>query len=415
MSGKVVVAGYLLPLVKTIEEMYPDFDVVVVEDADVVERSRFGPALRASTARELITWPYPLAHAADAFHHRYRDLDVRAVLPGVEYAVPFAARLAERYGVPGATLGAANLLRDKALLRAVSREAGVANPAVAEVDDLEAVRGFLREHPGPVVLKPANRQASVGVRIVRDPDDVESAWTQALSQEEARYVAYDGLPLRMLVEEFVAGPEFSVEMLLDAGRPLFANVTGKLLHPGDRPIELGHVVPADIPAALAEELVSATECLMDVIGFGSGLTHCEWIVRDGVPYLVECAGRMPGDGIVDLIERAWPIDLVRRYVTVMLGGTRDPAPRVPLGGAAVLYPAVPPGVIESIDGLDEARAVPGVHQSVCVLAVGDRVNELRSSWDRVVGAAATGPTTADALAAAWSAVARIAIKTIPDA
>ena len=54
--------------------------------------------------------------------------DPVAILPGVEYAVPFAARLAERYGVPGAGLGAATILSDKALLRAVTSEAGIPNP-----------------------------------------------------------------------------------------------------------------------------------------------------------------------------------------------------------------------------------------------------------------------------------------------
>jgi hypothetical protein len=29
---------------------------------------------------------------------------------------------------------------------------------------------------------------------------------------------------------------------------------------------------------------------------GSGWTHCEWRVEDGVPYLMECAGRMAGGG-----------------------------------------------------------------------------------------------------------------------
>lgn len=419
MSGTVIVIGYLSVVLRTAGSVFPEANIVLVDDTEVVARSRFHAAVEAAPRQELITWPYADELSADEFYHRYRDRDVLAVIPAVEYAVPFAARLSERYQVPGATLGAARLLRDKAALRAASRAAGIANPASQLVTDVGQVLDFIGRHPGPVVIKPTNRQGSVGTRVVRTPADAAAAWEQALSQEEAWFVAYRDLPLRMLVEEYVAGPEFSVEMLVHAGQSQFANVTAKLLHPGDRPIELGHVVPADIPDDLAERLIAATAELMDAIGFGSGLVHCEWIVRDGgqwagVPYLVECAGRMPGDGIVDLIERAWPIDLVRRYLTVMAGEAPPPPPSRPAGGAAVLYPVVPPGIIASIDGLEEARAVPGVYQCACVLAVGERVNELRSSWDRVVGAASCLSTPAGALAAAQEAIAKVKVVTVPD-
>jgi hypothetical protein len=56
------------------------------------------------------------------------------------------------------------------------------------------------------------------------------------------------------------------------------------------------------------------------VGFGTGFVHCEWIVDDsGVPCLVECAGRMPGDGIIDLIEYAWDVTIVEAYLDLMRG------------------------------------------------------------------------------------------------
>jgi hypothetical protein len=49
-----------------------------------------------------------------------------------------------------------------------------------------------------------------------------------------------------------------------------------------------------------------------------------------------------------------------------------------------------------------------------VVKPGDRVNELRSSWDRVVGAAATAATVAEALAAAEESVGKIVVRTSPE-
>src|SRR5262249_26784809 len=155
----------------------PADSVVFVDEPDVaVGRDVENHLHKSPSARELINFEYQLPGAADAFFHRYRRLRPTAVIPGVEYAVPFAARLAERYGVPGAGFGAAQVLRDKSLLRIVTGAAGIANPQSRPVDGPETVRAFMAEHGGPIVLKPANRQASIGTKIVFDPDEIELAW-----------------------------------------------------------------------------------------------------------------------------------------------------------------------------------------------------------------------------------------------
>jgi biotin carboxylase len=416
MGQTVIIVGNLALLLPEVERVLPPGgELLVIQDPSLVERAAFVNAIAASPRRRSTPWPYPRPATADPWYHRHRDLDVLAVIPAVEYAVSFAARLAERYGVPGASFGAASLLRDKTLLRAATTAAGLRNPAYAPVSSLAEAREFAAAHPGPLILKPTNRQGSVGTRIVPDPAELELAWRQTQQQEEAVFVAYQDLPLSMQVEEFVAGTEYSVEMLVRDGVSEFANVTDKLLHPGVCPVELGHMVPADVPPDQWSLLVDATAEVMAVVGFGTGVVHCEWIVREGQPYLVECTGRLPGDGIVGLIEHAWPIDLVHRYVVMMMGGRLGPVPERPAAAAATLFAGAGAlGVVEAVEGLADAAAVPGVYQSGCAVVPGQRVNELRSAWDRGVGAAATGETVAQALAAARSAVEKIVVRTMPE-
>ena len=94
------------------------------------------------------------------------------------------------------------------------------------------VLAFMRRHPGPIVLKPANRQASVGIQVIRDPAEISDAWLNCLVQDESVYVPDRPIERRMLAERFVCGHEYSVEMLVRAGEQLFFNVTGKQLFPG---------------------------------------------------------------------------------------------------------------------------------------------------------------------------------------
>ena len=154
--------------------------------------------------------------------------------------------------------------------------------------------------------------------------------------------------------------------------------------------------------------------MLDAVGFASGFGHREWIVSEGVPHLVECAGRMPGDSIVPLIMQAWQADVVDWFLTVMRGDA--PAGPLPTGaprGAAAWFLHVEPGEVVSVRGVHEARALEGVTSAEVSVAAGDATYELRSSWDRV-GYVLTLAEDADtALALARRAAETIAIDVVP--
>ncbi|MFD9124132.1 ATP-grasp domain-containing protein [Kitasatospora sp. NPDC059571] len=411
----VVVVGFSLVALKSLAEFQPDATVIVIEEPDVVrKRDLLTQVGQLPVVRELVQWEYQLPGTADAFYNARPDLAPVAVAPLSDYGVPFAARLSERYGVPGAGFGAASLLRDKEQLRLVARAAGIANPESEPVASPDALRAFMAAHPGPVVLKPANRQAAVGVRVLHAADEVDEAWAECTVQDEGVFVPDRPMPLRMLAERCVVGPEFSVEMLVRDGVALFGNVTAKELYPGPRPVESGHVAPAGISPELTRAMLERTERLLQAVGFGSGITHCEWIVADGTPYLVECAGRFAGDAIIELIERAYGIDLVRSFWAVMKG---QPLP-APLNGtagqaAAIRFVVADPGEIEAVSGVEEALAVPGVVSAAVSFKPGDRTYELRCSWDRIGSAIACGATPGEAVDRAREAVGLIEVKVRP--
>lgn len=417
MTRPVVLVGFVAAaLGSSIKDFQPDGSVIFVEEPDVVRKRGARETVAGSAlVRELIEWEFHLPGKADEFFHIHRDLAPAAVVPLTEYATPFAARLAERYGLPGAGFGAAQILRDKGVLRQVSRAAGIANPESARVESPADVRAFLAEHPGKVVLKPANRQASVGTQVIEDPAEVEQAWANCVVQDEGVFVPDRAMELRMLAERFVEGDEYSVEMLLRDGKPLFANVTGKQLFPGPRPVELAHIVPADISAELTALLGEETRRLTDAAGFRTGIVHCEWIVSDGVPYLVECAGRFAGDGIIELIQRAYPVELNRAYFSVMKDEpVVDALPRKAEGGAAVRFVSIEPGVIDDVRGVEKASQAEGVFMCDVGVSAGDRFGGLRSSWDRVGDLMVTADSPAKALRLAEEAVALIEIDVRPD-
>jgi biotin carboxylase len=410
----VIMVGYVPVALTSLAEFQPDRTVIVIEEPDVVRKRDVAARMAGvAVARDLISFEYQLAGAADAFYNAHRDLNPAAIAPLQEYATPFAARLAERYGRPGASFGAVQLLRDKSLLRTVTAAAGIRNPVSATVTGPESLRAFLDTHPGKVVLKPANRQAAVGTLILDGTTPAEDAWAACVAMDEGLMVPDRDMPLHMLAETFVEGHEYSVEMLVENGRPVFTNLTDKVLYPGPRPIEAGHVAPAAVPAELRARLAAETARVLAAVGFGTGVVHCEWIVDDGEPCLVECAGRFAGDGIIDLIERAYPVAMVRAFWSLMKGEPVDvPLPAEAERAAAVAFLHAQPGEVQHIAGLDEAQAAPGVVDAHVGVQPGGRVNELLSSWDRPGSVTALGATAEEALRRAQDAADLIQIKVI---
>lgn len=405
--------GFSKVLLAALDRVLPARSVMVIEDPDIIEardvRRRLSSHPSFAFLRE-----GPIQDNADrsgllqAAGGRGR---IVAVIPGVEYGVVAAAVLASAWNLPGAGPRAAGIFRDKTVLREHADAVGLPQPwwqIAAGPSDIAAFRAAR----GRCVLKPANRQASLGVRVLDDDDDPVTAWAQTASVQERRQRARRSPPVRHLIEEYLAGPEVSAECLVDNGMIVFINVTAKRVNGGSWPVELGHVVPAPLPSVITDRVAALMARLVVTSGFGTGVLHAEWILVDGAkPHLLECAARLPGDGIADLIDLVYGGSIAGDLVG-LLGGSgpsRSARQCVRAGGAAVRFLTCPPGVVRYIGGTDLARKAQGVREVTVTVALDDTVAPLRSSWDRIGHVVATGPTGQDAEARAAHATALITI------
>jgi hypothetical protein len=242
--------GFGQALLAHLDDRLPPNAVVVVEDPDVIEkRSVHAEAKRLRCVGEVVAARY---HVDLSFGESIEScLDgwrADVVLPALEYGVPGAAALAERWGLPGGSVRASRCLTDKLRLREAAAAAGLRNPEWREVFGPRDVADFARGRP--VVLKPANRHASLGVQLLSPDDDLAAAWEATAAARDELLLPNRDLPGRYIAERRVDGDEYSVEALVREGEILFLNVTAKRTAAGRHPVELGHVVPADLPRAI---------------------------------------------------------------------------------------------------------------------------------------------------------------------
>jgi biotin carboxylase len=338
----------------------------------------------------------------DLLRREHAERPFTRVLTLTEPGLLPAARLNAEWGLGGNSVRTVRLLKDKALMRDRLAEVSLSPVRYRTVRDADELAAFLAELDGvPAVVKPPDSGGSDGVTVVATPADVPLAWRRVA--ESGRAVA--------LAEEYLDGPEISVEAFSHDGVHTVVAVTDKFLGPGV--IEVGHAVPAALTEPVRRQVCELTTALLDAVGLVEGPSHTEIKLTARGPRVVESHNRTGGDFIPDLVQLVHGVDLFRLAVGVPLGlETWRPEPRPARGGAAVRFILAEPGTVTEVtapDGLDPAVTLTLTAQP------GAAVPPLRWSDDRVCGhVIATGDTAADAVARSVAAVAQIRVDTRTD-
>lgn len=178
-----------------------------------------------------------------ALEYRERH-DVDAVTGFREYSVMAVAEVAAALGLAGNRPELVRTVRTKDMCRRALRKLGFRQPASALCSTIEDVAHFLALHGGPAVVKPRDAVGSEGVTRI----DTLGGAVDALALARR---GWDRGPV--LIEEFVDGPEFSVEGVFVGGSPYALAVTRELLALGTF-FEAGHTTPVELPGGQHEEI-----------------------------------------------------------------------------------------------------------------------------------------------------------------
>ncbi len=313
------------------------------------------------------------------------------------------AVVAEALGLPAHSPQTVTLVHDKAAMRVRLAERGVDTTASARVDDLAALRAFVRSVGGPCVVKPVSSSGSAGVTKVSGGSELTEAFELAAG-------SYMGLSSAgVLVEEFLTGPQFSVEAFSEGGEHVMIAVTRKYSDPATF-VELGHVSPADVPADTRAGIEAYVAAVLDAVGIEFGPSHTEVVLTPAGPRVIETHVRMGGDMIPTLALEATGVDIDDCAARQTLGEKVLPGIRARLaegsgqGCSAIWFASVAaPGTLEEVVGLEEARALPDVTEVEPTARPGTQVGALASSESRVAYARALAPTEGEAVRAAKAA------------
>lgn len=216
------------------------------------------------------------------------------------------AAVAEMLQLPSNSVQTAHVCRDKHLMRQVWQEAGVPSAQSFLVSSLSEAQEAATKIGYPVVLKPRGLAASVGVIRVDTIDDLAAGYKVASINPHPSYRAAGG---GLLVEEYLDGPEISVECAILDGQINIVALTRKQVGFAPGFEELGHIVAPNEPPAEETAIREVVNAAHQALGIRMGITHAELRLTRQGPRMIELGLRCAGDLIPYVVELATGIDL----------------------------------------------------------------------------------------------------------
>ena len=287
-------------------------------------------------------------------HGWMRGRQVDRVLSNWEVMVLTAARLRERFGVPGMSIDAVRGFRDKQLMKDRVAAAGLRVPRSVRVRTASDAREGAARLGYPLVLKPIAGAGSADTYRVDSGRELEDALGRMHHVEEAS------------LEEFIEGEEFTYDTVCIAGKPVYANVAQYLPKPliarTQESVSPVIVTVRELAQPALADGIALGNRVLGALGMGDGFTHMEWFRKpSGEVVFGEIGCRPAGAHLVDQMNYTCDIDLFREWARAVCWGTFEASTRRKYNAAIIFKRAVGQGRITRITGLGEFLRAHGEH------------------------------------------------------
>ena len=255
----------------------------------------------------------PLKDIVGAVTHLARSQKIDRIVALDEFDMETAATLREHLRIPGMGLSTMRYFRDKLAMRMRALDRHVPVPDFVPVVNHDDIRYYLDHVPGPWVLKPRQEASAIGIKKIHSADELWPVLDQ-LGDKQSSF----------LLERFLPGDVYHVDSVVSENQVVFANVSKYGKPPMNVAQGGGVFTTYTVPRESEDDSeLRAINCeLLGALGLLRGVSHAEFIhaYADGRFYFLECAARVGGAYINEMVEAATGINLWREWARIEVAG-----------------------------------------------------------------------------------------------
>jgi biotin carboxylase len=367
----------------------------------VLDRAPDAPARNASSRFVAVDFSDTAATRAAV-----AAVELIGAMPLNDFAVRTAAAIAAERGLRGVTAAAAWRLTNKVAMKQAWDEARLPTAAWTWARKADILAGrFPAWTRFPCIVKPAfSGGASRGVGRAQ-------SWAEVRRIVETGAATY--IDPELVIEEYIAGTEHTIEMVVAAGEHHLLSISDKQNYPDSYTVVQRLVFPGPIGHAHRPAIERLVVASARALGIDFAATHTEVIIRDREPYLLEVGGR-PGGGI-----NFHPICQLSagycypRILAALLTGRAADLARGPQLHLAWEYFDHGPGVVREIRGFDALRREPDVVDLDLYEQPGCPALDKRDDLSRPGFVLVKAPTLDEARARGCQLAARVEFEIVP--
>lgn len=282
------------------------------------------------------------------------------------------ARIAERYGFPFFSVDTARWSTDKFLMKERFESGGIPHAKGRLISRPEDADGLTF----PVIVKPRDNSGSRGVKLCRNQEELKESFAEALGNSHLDSV---------LVEEYIEGPEYSIESLHYDGKSEVIQFTEKKTTEFPYNVELGHKQPALLSVKQKSDIREIVGKIGAAFRFENCPSHTELKINNRGIIVIETSPRLGGDYITStLVPFSTGINMEDQLLNIALGEPVDTKTGRVEKASGVEFFQFPEGIVRAVDTSVLSR-VAKMSEVVLVdlkLNVGDKVPQITSSLHR---------------------------------
>ncbi|WP_111289617.1 ATP-grasp domain-containing protein [Bacillus safensis] len=309
------------------------------------------------------------------------------------------AKLAELLELNFLNKDVARVATNKLLQKKCFESFNLPTPQWKEICSPEEANNFFKDW-GSLVIKPVDRSASAGVSKVKNPVEIKQAFKNALNESIIGTI---------IVEEYIEGPEISVETIFFNGEHRVISITDKITTTSNTFVEIGHSTPSRYSRELLESVKELAIKACSALNINYGACHTEIKLSKKGPLIIEVNPRLAGDCIIDLIDLSLGINLYRYYGKTALGESisiEEITPKFYKGAAIKFQPSKKDGIL--IGAKTSLKCSPDWLEELSVIQEMNVVMpDLGSNAGRIAYAITTGKNGEEALTNAETALSSI--------
>ena len=254
----------------------------------------------------------PLPDIVKAVTHLARGEKIDRIVALDEFDMETAATLREHLRISGMGLTTMRYFRDKLAMRMRALDRKIRVPDFVPIVNHDDIRYYLDHVPGPWVLKPRQEASAIGIKKIHARGELWPLLDQ-LGDKQSNH----------LLERFVPGDVYHVDSVVSENEVVFANVSRY----GKPPMNVAHggvftTYTVERGSKDDADLRDTNRNLIAALGLVRGVSHAEFIQahEDGNFYFLECAARVGGAYINEMVEAATGLNLWREWARIEIAG-----------------------------------------------------------------------------------------------